>query len=525
MGSSMTSGNKFLNPRNSLARLLFLTVFCLVVFILIVRPTTGHGIHPYLGHVQNGSEQSSSLSPNCSINPTHLKSLQQRFGLGETIEYGRRHIRFHRPNIERRSMTKIDADLFPEEFEEFNISSPPKTATCLKPIEVPVSKSPFPKSVDASDLLFGISTTFKRLNDPKISPIKEWAHWLTDGRGKSNGAGLILRLVDALEEEIAETKKRMKGMGIDVKIYHSDSQVEMAKRYLSLLPALYNDKSRPKRKYLVMCDDDTFFPSMHALLYKLSQYNHKSDLYIGTFSEDTNNIKRHGSQAFGGAGVFFSMPLARTVSSFYDECTSAEKIQESNTGWGPQGDILLRKCIYEHTEVRMTLMRDLHQLDIMGDPSGFYEAGLAPFSLHHFKGGIWHVAHPYEGAQISHACGEDCFLQRFMMKDNFIISNGYSIAYYPRGYQFDVNQVERTFSAAPEDYGWNLDFMLGPQRRSLTETGRKVAWELKDSVVQNDGSVLQSYIRHASDWRWKRSPGGEQMYQLDGVLELVWIPG
>lgn len=465
-----------------------------------------------------------SVTPDCSINSTRLQSLQERFDLGDRIEYGRRYVRFHRQDIQRRSLTRVTEDLFPTAFHAIDIQNPPSTTMCLKPLEVPVPRSPYPKTVDASDLLFGISTTYSRLNDPETSPLKEWAHWLTDGRGKSNGAGLILRLVDASESELEDTQSMMISLGIDVKVFLSNSSVHMAQRYLSLLPALYNDPSRKRRKWLAMCDDDTFFPSMHSLLDRLSTYDHHSDLYIGTLSEDTNNIQRHGSQAFGGAGVFFSLHMASIITKLHDQCSTPQKLQESNTGWGPQGDILLRKCIYENTEIRLTMLRELHQLDIQGDPSGFYEAGLAPLSLHHFKGGAWHSAKPYEGAQVIHGCGEACFLQRFLMNDDFLISNGYSVAYYPSGIQFDINQMERTFTAAPDDFGWNLDFMLGPQRRSLAESGRKVAWDLQESVLQSDGSVRQTYIRKANDRRWTETPGGQKMFDKDGVIELIWIP-
>lgn len=524
MAASMTSGNKILNPRSPFARLLFLTVFCLVFFILTLRPPPDRArrITNHLQHVQNVSEL--AATPDCSINATHLQSLQENFSLDDRIEYGRRYVRFHRQDIQRKSLTRINDDLFPTAFDAIDVQNPPLTTTCLKPLEVPVSRSPYPKTVDASDLLFGISTTYDRLKDPKTTPLKEWAHWLTDGREKSNGAGLILRLIDASESELEETRRMMTSLGMDVKVYPSDSSVHMAQRYLSLLPALYNDPSRKHRKWLAMCDDDTFFPSMHSLLNRLSTYDHRSNLYIGTLSEDTNNIQRHGSQAFGGAGVFFSLHMASIITKLHDQCATDEKLRESNTGWGPQGDILLRKCIYENTEIRLTMLRDLHQLDIQGDPSGFYEAGLAPLSLHHFKGGVWHSAKPYEGAQVMHGCGEACFLQRFLTNDDFIISNGYSVAYYPSGIQFDVNQMERTFNAAPDDYGWNLDFMLGPQRKSLLKTGRKVAWSLEESVVQDDGSVRQTYIRKSDDHRWTENPGGKKMFEKDGVVELIWIP-
>jgi hypothetical protein len=169
------------------------------------------------------------------------------------------------------------------------------------------------------------------------------------------------------------------------------------------------------------------------------------------------------------------------------------------------------------------MMPELHQLDVTGDPSGFYESGISPLSLHHFKGGMWHYAKVYEGSKIIQTCGEDCFLQRFLTSDDYIISNGYSIAQYPHGIPFDANQMERTFHALPEDHGWNLDFMLGgPGRRNLAETGRKVAWELKEAVIEDDGSIRQSYIRKADDRRW--TDYGKAMYERDGVLELVWMP-
>lgn len=458
------------------------------------------------------------------MNNTRLASLQTKYDLMDNIEYAKRYIRFHRRDIERKSMTKLNHNLLPSGFDKIDIRNPPEQATCLKPLEVNVPRSPYPNTVNASDLLFGISTTFARLTDKKIGPMLEWAHWLTDGQGNSNGAGLILRLIDASEEQIRATEEIMAQMGMDVKVYASDSSEEMAVRYLSLLPALYDDETSKDRKFLVMCDDDTFFPSMHALLHRLSIYDADIDQYIGTFSEDVSNIQRHGSQAFGGAGVFFSLSLAEKIADLFTQCSTAQKVQESNTGWGPQGDILLRKCIYENTEVRLTMLRDLHQLDIQGDPSGFYEAGINPLSLHHFKGGIWHSAKPYAGAQVIHACGEACFLQRFQTTDNFIISNGYSIAYYPKGINFNVHQMERTFVPAPDDFGWNLDFMLGPGRMSLLKTGRKATWELKEAVVQQDGSVLQTYIRKSNDSRWAFEENGERyrMFEKDGVIELVW---
>ncbi|EPE36800.1 hypothetical protein GLAREA_08963 [Glarea lozoyensis ATCC 20868] len=523
MGTSMAAGTMArLKTRNPFVRAILLSLFCSVLVLYTVYTP-----NPAIANLESFQPKVNLSNVthrhwDCSLKADRLQALQKKYKLGDDIEYGRRYVRFHRQDIDRLSVTKMDSELFPNGFDEINIKTPPSTTTCLKPFDVTVPRSPYPSTVDASSLLFGISTTYKRLTNPEMRLTREWAHWLTNSHGKSNGAGLILRLVDASPGELEEATKQMKSMGIDVKVYAADSSIEMAKRYLSLLPELYNDSSREQRKFLVMCDDDTFYPSMHALLERLSQYDHTTDLYLGTLSEDINNIQRHGSQAFGGAGVFFSIPLADKVANHFEQCSSPQKIKEANTGWGPQGDVLLRMCISEHTESTLTMIRELHQLDIMGDPAGFYEAGLRPLSLHHFKGGIWHKASVYEGAQVAHACGEDCFLQRFRTADDFVISNGFSVAYYPKGIDFNLYQTERTFGPAPNDYGWNLDFMMGPQRKNLLWTGRKVAWELKESKIEKDGSVRQTYIRKADDYRWIYGQNGPKMFEKDGVLELIW---
>lgn len=384
----MGSPARFLASRNTFWRSLIFAVLLLSIILITVRPSYDH-----VSRIQQSLpslKMNSHIELDCGANSTHLKELKEKYGLDDKIQYAKRYIRYIRQPIERASMTKVNQELFPDPFDTIDITNPPLHGSCEAPLEVPVTNSAYPETVDASPLLFGISTTYKRLTDPKISPMKEWSHWLTDGKGKSNGAGLVLLLIGASDSELEKAEKMLRSLGIDAKVSHIDEDMPMAERYLTIIPTLYNSASRIDRKWLIACDDDTFFPSLHALLAKLSTYDHNQDLYIGTLSEDVNNIARHGSQAFGGAGVFFSVPLAAKVTALYPQCRTEEKIKEADSGWGPQGDILLRKCIYEHTEVRLTMLRELHQLDLYGDPSGFYESGLHMYSLHHYKGGMWH---------------------------------------------------------------------------------------------------------------------------------------
>ncbi|KAK1749332.1 hypothetical protein QBC47DRAFT_395945 [Echria macrotheca] len=465
----------------------------------------------------------SSRVGTCDYEMTRLRKWQEKYQLQDHFEYTKRYVQPVRQDIPRKSITNLGQDFLTDHIKVVDVNKKYQPERCPEPLTVPVSRSPFPSTVNASDFMFGVSTTYKRFSDPLTSPVKEWTYWLTDGNGTSNGGKLILMLLDASDDDLDDASDQLTDAGIDVDLYRSDPSMPMAVRYLTLVPTMYDSPEREGKKWLVTCDDDTFFPSFHALAQRFEEYDHDMPMYIGTFSEDVNNIARHGSQAFGGAGVFLSVSLAEAVADNYESCITDEKIREADSGWGPQGDILLRKCIYENTDTKLTLLNDLWQLDLYGDPSGFYESGIKPLSLHHYRGGGWHIAHPWHYTKVARVCGEDCTLQRFRTADDFIISNSFSVAHYPRGIDFDVHQFERTFSAAPEDKGWNLDFAFGPQRLALHKTGRKISWDLQEAVVEDDGSVSQVYVRKHDDWRWKEADGSP-MRELDGVVELVWLP-
>lgn len=173
--SKPAPGNTILNPRSPFARAAFFTGFCLVVIILTLRPTTDH-VRKITNHEHVQSAPELSFTPDCSMNASYLQYLQQKYSLHDHIEYGRRYVRFHRQDIQRKALTRINEDLFPTPFDAIDLQNPPLTTTCLTPLEVPVPRSPYPRTVDASDMLFGISTTYGRLNDPRTTPLKEWAH-------------------------------------------------------------------------------------------------------------------------------------------------------------------------------------------------------------------------------------------------------------------------------------------------------------------------------------------------------------
>lgn len=456
----------------------------------------------------------------CSLDASHVANIKQQYDLDNEFDYSRRIVSFKRSkNINRKSITVVPQELFGPSTRAVNVTKQYDGAAiygdCAPSLHVEVPASGLASTVNASDFIFGISTTYERLNKGRRDIIGDWQYWLTDGYGTSNGAKLILILVGANDDELREARALLYDAGIDALVDRSVDE-HMPVRYVKLVSYLYRQEAARSRKWLVLCDDDTFYPSMHGLIEQLETYDHTRELYIGTLSEDMGAIQRHGSQAFGGAGVFLSMPMARRITDVTTSCTTETKVNEA--GW--QGDKLLRNCIYQNSETRLSLLSSLWQLDFRGDPAGFYEWGHKPLSLHHYRGGGWHEARPVEFSQIAYTCGEDCILQRFQTADDYILS-GHSIAYYPAGITFDTSQVERTFEALWEEE-YNFDFVFGPQRPAIKKE-EKISWQIQGSAVLSDGSVLQTYVRKKDNHRWTIDDR-PQIGARDSVIELIWVP-
>jgi hypothetical protein len=123
---------------------------------------------------------------------------------------------------------------------------------------------------------------------------------------------------------------------------------------------------------------------------------------------------------------------------------------------------------------------------------------------------------------VADACGEDCVLQRFQFKDNYIISNGYSVAHYPQGIDFDPLQAEDTFENFAPIHDVDLAYSMGAQRPCLSFTGKKASWQLLDSRAEGPGTVRQIYVKHRSDPKYFKK--GEDGPKDDSVLVLLWTP-
>ena len=413
----------------------------------------------------------------CQFDTTILESYQ----LTPSIQYSRRVIRSRSaPDAERESLALINDKLIPD-FDAVSVEVGRKTLSgCVGVLDlvVPVS-APL---ADASAFIFGIASDIDRLGDS----FDQLKHWLPYTRAK------LLAIVpphsgtDALQ-------KRYRDAGMDVTFQQSADI--FAIRYFSLVRQLHRMRT-PEAKWVVLIDDDTFFLSLaNVISHFEKRYDHNTPFYIGAVSEDIEQIKRHGYMAYGGGGVFLSMPLVDQVVMAHDQCLQTDKTE---------GDQIVNLCILSHSSVRLQVDYNLHQMDFKGNPAGFFESGRMPLSIHHWKS--WYTAPVPKMARIARACGNECMLQRFRFADNMVLSNGYSIVEYKEINLIDFDLIENTMLESDQRY----EHCLGPFRPELRENIDKITFLMEDTIVGPD-HVRQVYIH--------RDPKKVQ----DEVIELIWI--
>ena len=360
-----------------------------------------------------------------------------------------------------------------------------------------------PIDVDTSSIMIGASTSLKRLE----VAIPQMARWLANTK-----ASLVVNVHDSDNRTgMTKVQKMADAAGIDATLLPNDDYVHgpdqgHAQKHFSIIKRLHRRKES-HHKWFAIIDDDTFFVSLRTLIKALEPYDSAKSWYIGALSEDWTAIKKYGLMAYGGAGILLSAPLLDVLHDNFDLCMRS----------GTEGDKLYSDCIYGHTlpPVQMTQLDGLHQLDVRGDASGWYESGIEPvLSLHHYNS--WH-RYPVEyGHLISDLCGS-CFLRRYRFGENVVMTNGYSVVQYPDGIDDnDLDRVEGTFS----NHNDQFSFSLGHLRPKLSAR-EKISWRLEYAMKAKDGAVRQFYVKRSkqglSDAERLRS-------DVESVFEVEWKP-
>ncbi|KAL8915044.1 MAG: hypothetical protein Q9171_000484 [Xanthocarpia ochracea] len=436
----------------------------------------------------------------CSRNIEWLANLDLKY----PMHYAQRDIVVRpTPGIRRTSLTNISQILFPQTRALLADQNPVlELRDCPSPLVLEIPDTPT-MPVDASRMHFGIATTMKRLDEsaPYI------ARWLRD-----TGAKLFIVVIKPekgqppTSKEMAVRQAKMRKHGMDVTLLPPLNEKELyTETYFSLAKIMYTHRTE-EASWFVLMDDDTFFPSMRALLAMLDKYDPAREYWIGAVSESWWTVARYGMMAFGGAGIFLSRALAAVIDEVYDVCTT-----EMHPAAG--GDERVMRCVYGHTETKLTNEPDLHQMDISGDLSGVYESGRLPLSLHHWKG---NAGYPVDlMSLVMHICGE-CFLQRWQFGDDTVLSNGYSIAVYPKGELangLDFSKAEETWNSRTVDESVNpgTAHSMSPARPGLELDKQKIQYRLLESAFVN-GALRQSYLHK----------GKEGTNEADTLLVLYW---
>ncbi|XRM39428.1 hypothetical protein ABZX51_002783 [Aspergillus tubingensis] len=351
----------------------------------------------------------------------------------------------------------------------------PEKCTATVTIEGPQPSAP----PDASHIIFGLSTSIDRL----IDSLDAFAHWAAGTNAQ------ILVVVDSGGQK-KEAERRAQALGIRLTIVEEDN--ERLDRYFYLVQYLYKHKDK-STQWVVMMDDDTFFPSMTRLVDRLATYDASMPQYVGAVTEDLQQMYSSGYMAYGGAGIFLSIPLLEQLQPWFDECYVFKG----------GGDHMLSQCIYKHTNTKLSWERDLFQLDLRGDASGFYEAGRAqPLSVHHWKS--WFQADMAALSKASSICGEECLLHRWLLQDEWYLVNGFSVIKYST-VSDDPLAMEQTWNASQYTGPNPFTYSLGPLRR---KDEKKISFRMKD-VVQEKDRVRQVYVHEVTP---------EEVE----VLEVVW---
>ncbi|KAI1074519.1 glycosyltransferase family 31 protein [Whalleya microplaca] len=408
----------------------------------------------------------------------------------ERVRYSRHHIRpVFSATIDRDHVANITEPLIKDQVEINlwncrNAKVPEST-----PIKLEVPKPYAQKSF--THLTFGVATDYHRLD----SSIEPFATWLS-----GSGAKLVAVVTDAssrLPSEMDELSQKFKVAGMDVTLIKPlDEEYTTSQNHFAVfLPMM--EHGHADTQWYGFLDDDTFFPHLKPLSDSLATLNHNKDTYVGTLSEDFEQVRRYGMMAFGGAGAFLSASLAKRLSGTVLQCV--------NEGHEKEGDIIIRDCIYSNSKARLTILPGLYQQDIRGDVSGFFEAGLRPLNLHHWKS--WYDEPVDKIATAASFCG-DCFLQRWRFGKDTVLTNGFSIARYPEGLDsVDLDTVEATWIRGQDGF----EYGIGPLRERY-KAEQKQSYKLRESQLMSNGDLKQLYVRG----------GNSALGEIDEVVELVW---
>ena len=394
-----------------------------------------------------------------------------------------------------------------------------------KRMELPVSVSPVPGTVQASDLLIGVSTTYERLVAQNSAKLKSWARFLTNGRGQTNGASLIVMLAQATEQQVEQLDTNLAARGIDAYVTTTDQPMSLARRYYELSRILKSfgaslAANGQEKRWFGLIEDEIFFPNLSYLLDRLFSYNTANPHYIGLPSERADwEMVGDTITTYGGGAVFVTQSVVGRISQlpcFRGEDAGAP-VRSKN--W----DVLLQDCLKQHSDMKMHVLPGFYSpKENMDAPNlDSYEMGTRPLVLRRPE--ERHAVDVNKAHLVTNVCGEGCFMQRYLFHDNWVLINGISISEYPKSLSY---RPRDTKSPNNDDAGKSSSSPPLPRHILLDEgatnpgilswTGRRNTWKLLDSTAGKDQAVWQAYVKRGVE----NAP--LDVDKMDSVIVLIW---
>jgi hypothetical protein len=302
--------------------------------------------------------------------------------------------------------------------------------------------------------------------------LRDWARWLTNGRERSNGAGLVVTLNGATDNEVKMVEEILLRQGIDAHVYSTKPPAggkpdAGGGPYAMLMNQLLRaragsgtgevDGRKPKKRdYFALVDDDVFFPSMGRLVHTLkTRFDPAKPYYIGIPSEQSDWFMESGKlMTYGGGAVFLTAPMldevgqllclqegshgARRRSSLHERRQiTNDDYDDDPASW----DGLLYRCIARNTDdVALHIIPGLYDPSAVAETYsvsqghrrvirlGYGTSTVQPLALHHYRN--FHRLDAGLGHTVASVCGEECFLQRFLFDDGWVLVNGHTLTKY-----------------------------------------------------------------------------------------------
>ncbi|KAF5862731.1 hypothetical protein ETB97_011273 [Aspergillus alliaceus] len=478
------SASLFLRARQRLKAVI--AAFIILAAITVLYLSEAHLFEPHIERVPINSpaDQPVSLNDDTDSNDCYVDlNLLRSYGYNSSAGYARWEIAVKRSKSFSGFSDSIDLPVPTFEALQLDTKDKRKSLPDTQCAPTTTIHAPAPKAlVDASHMVFGVSTSLDRLDDS----LDQFSHWA----GGTNAR--IFAMVDLVsEKDKLAVQEHARELGIRLTII--PSKEEWLDRYFHLTKILWQSRDS-HMQWAVIIDDDTFFPSMSNLVDRLATYDASQPYYIGAPTENLEQMARFTYMAYGGAGIFISIPLLEQINEHYDECYE----------YKDTGDKRVSQCIYQHTTTKLTWDRGLFQMDLGEDVTGFYESGRPlPLSLHHWKS--WFAVDVVALGKSAAICGDDCQLRRWRISDTWFLVNGFSAVEYSSP-MTDMIGMEQTWDPSPEARDKWYAFSLGPLRPKDEE---KVSLRMRSAIL--DGRKLrQIYVYE---------PGEDSPPR---ILEVVW---